>query len=40
MFHFFHGILLPHSVEIAEILSYSFSQKFLESNGFTKEIIE
>ena len=27
-----------HSLEIAEILSHTFSQKFRESNGFTKEI--
>ena len=27
-----------HSVETAEILSHTFSQKFRESNGFTKEI--
>ena len=26
------------SVEIAEILSHTFQQKFRESNGFTKEI--
>jgi len=27
-----------YSVEIAEILSHPFSQKFRESNDFTKEI--
>ena len=27
-----------HSVDIAEILSHTFLQKFRENNGFTKEI--
>ena len=29
---------MQHSVEIAEIHSHTFSQKFRESNGFTEEI--
>ena len=32
---FFHAV---QSVEIAEILSHTFLQKFRESNGFSKEI--
>ena len=37
-FSYIIATLLHHSVEIAEILSHTFLQKFRESNGFTKEI--
>ena len=34
----FHTVFHHHSVEIAKILSHTFSQKFRESIDFSKEI--